>query len=518
MNEWSIQVKNYRSFSDSNPLNLTIKKGFTAFVGPNNAGKSTVLKFFYEFKSIIRSLSSNLDAILNPKIGLTANFDLPVQDNYAVFHKYNDRPISVKISVEDVQLYFDIPKNEGSNPPISNVFLDVDGVRYIDPSSISMGDVEKIKYQKKRLNPLREVLKSFDKVLYIPAFRNAINIGDANNKYFAIPVGSGFIKTWNEWKNGHSTQERESSLQVEKDIKDVLGYSEFAINVSKDLSAILLVINGKNYTMHEVGAGIMQFVIVFVLAALRKPDYILIDEPELNLHPALQQKFLTKLAHYAKNGVLFATHSVGLARAVSDDIYTLTMVDNVSRIDIFGKGNNFSEMLGEMGFSTWNDIGFEKILLVEGATDVCLFQELLRELKKDVKVAIISLGGSDMINGNRARELSEIQRIKKEIHCWIDSEKDNASSDIPKDRKEFVDNCKNLGIEVTVSERRATDNYLTESAIQKVKGKKYRALGPYDNIKKSTASWGKNESWLIAREMKSDDIKETDLGKFLLEL
>jgi AAA15 family ATPase/GTPase len=41
-----ITLKNYRCFSEANPARFRLRDGFTAFIGLNNAGKSTVLKFF----------------------------------------------------------------------------------------------------------------------------------------------------------------------------------------------------------------------------------------------------------------------------------------------------------------------------------------------------------------------------------------------------------------------------------------------------------------------------------------
>ena len=35
-----ITLKNYRAFTDSEPLRIEIDDGFTAIVGPNNVGKS----------------------------------------------------------------------------------------------------------------------------------------------------------------------------------------------------------------------------------------------------------------------------------------------------------------------------------------------------------------------------------------------------------------------------------------------------------------------------------------------
>ena len=76
------------------------------------------------------------------------------------------------------------------------------------------------------------------------------------------------------------------------------------------------------YKASELGSGLVQFILVFSNAAMRNPRaaYILLDEPELSLHPSLQLDFLTALGSFASEGVIFATHSIGLARASADHL------------------------------------------------------------------------------------------------------------------------------------------------------------------------------------------------------
>ena len=59
-----LTVKNYRCFTDENPLVIEFNDGFTALVGPNNSGKSSFLKMFYEFKNLWQILTQE-QAILN---------------------------------------------------------------------------------------------------------------------------------------------------------------------------------------------------------------------------------------------------------------------------------------------------------------------------------------------------------------------------------------------------------------------------------------------------------------------
>jgi energy-coupling factor transporter ATP-binding protein EcfA2 len=278
-------------------------------------------------------------------------------------------------------------------------------------------------------------------------------------------------------------------------------------------------IDGKSYKQSEIGSGLIQFILVLVNAAIRRPSYILIDEPELNLHPSLQVDFLTTLASYAEYGVLFATHNLGLARAVSDRVYSVRKVGRDGReVRDFTGTRALAEFLGELGFNAYQDLGFETVLLVEGPTDVTFVQQLLRLYGKEHKVVLLPLGGSSMINASCEMQLAEITRISSKVYGLIDSERTQAGGAIGTDRQSFVDTCTKLKIPCHVLERRATENYLPEHAIRKVKSDKHRALGHYELLKAASPAWGKEENWKIARFMTADDLKGTDLGTFLEQL
>jgi len=177
-----------------------------------------------------------------------------------------------------------------------------------------------------------------------------------------------------------------------------------------------------------------------------------------------------------------------------------------------------AEFLGEMSFSGFQELGFSKVLLVEGSTDIKTIQQFLRMLKKDHQVLLLSLGGSEMINGGREAELAEILRITPEVAVLIDSDRNAADSALAPSRQAFVEVCRRLGMKVHVLERRAVENYFPESAIRGEKGSKYQALAPYERLSDAAMPWAKHENWRLARRMKFDDIANTDLGRFLRAL
>ena len=59
---------------------------------------------------------------------------------------------------------------------------------------------------------------------------------------------------------------------------------------------------------------------------------------------------------------------------------------------------------------------------------------------------------------------------------------------------------------------------MPDRAIKAIKGEKYQSLGPYDKLSSASLSWGKQETWRIAREMTLEELDQTDLGKFLSSL
>lgn len=246
---------------------------------------------------------------------------------------------------------------------------------------------------------------------------------------------------------------------------------------------------------------------------------MLIDEPELNLHPSLQLDFLTTLGSYAREGVLLATHSIGLARAVAERVYSVRKVaDGESELTDYESTPRLSEFLGELSFSGYRELGFDKVLLVEGRTDVKTIQQFLRLYRKEHQVVILSLGGSQLINEVSEAELNEIKRITENVFILIDSERDEPGKPLDPRREAFVELCRRAGIQCNVLERRAVENYLSDQAVKRIKGEKYRALGPYEKLKEILPGWAKAENWRIAREMTADELKDTDLGNFLASL
>ncbi len=527
-----IRVKNYRCFGQA-PQEIIIRSGFTAFIGSNNSGKSAILKMFYELRPVWQHLSTTHHLGLLHS-GPDQSFrPLGLADPEEIFNHYNSHPIEILFDLSspdgvEIQFSLHIPRpQKGVDPSFNLKLLNINSARAVPAGFVRRNGETYLIYtqegisgnQSLSVNFLGDFFSLLTNSMYIPAFRNVINAGE-HTKHYDIATGTAFIRQWDDWKAGNIKFARSQITKITEDIKNLFGYRDMEIVASTDKTTLRLTINGKSYSLSEVGSGLSQFILTFASAAIRSSTLIFIDEPELNLHPSLQLKFLTSLASYSSEGVVFATHSIGLARSAAEHIYSVTNNGIETKISSFSNTPDLITLLGELSFSTYREIGADAILFVEGPTEIKTMQEFLRKFGKDGKLLVISLGGADMINGKRKDELNEIvTRLKvKNIYAWIDSEKTSFTDALATDRAEFIQVCKDIGIKCKVSERRSIENYFTERSVRNALNDRSKlALGEYDLLNQGI-NWRKNENWKIAKEMTRDEVEVTDLGQFLIDL
>lgn len=530
----TLTLRNYRCFDWNNPMQIELRQGFTAIVGPNNSGKSTALKSIFELRQLLSSLSGPLHPnhrnSFNGQLyqGYADVSELANDNDPSRFHVSLDLPIPKAFdnsALEVLSATIECNLTTQRISVIKVVAIGQDGEHYTmetdalsTPKSIAPEFI--VSYANGYVVDYRRLI-AFGALLgesrYFPAFRNAINEGGA--QYYDIPVGTSIVAAWDNWKAGNNRMQKIAISKVEHEIASLLGFRSLQINADQTSKTLDVIINGRPHKLYEVGAGVAQLIITLSAALVSKPPFLFIDEPELNLHPSLQLQFLTALASYVDKGITYATHSIGLARSTAERIYCVSKSpDQPSRMQKFGDHQpNFAEWLGELSYSSRLELGCEGLLLVEGPSEVLCFQEFLRKIKKDHRFVLMQLGGSSLINEKIEPHLAEITRIiePKNIHVYIDSEREANGASLAIDRQGFLEKCKAFGIYACASDRRATENYFSEKGITKALGPGYQALSPFQRLKDAAKPWHKSSNWKIAREMSFDEIENTDLGKFL---
>ncbi len=199
MKKAKITIKNYRCFDDSNPARIEIDNGIISFIGPNNSGKSSLLKMFREFRNIWQELSTPF-GINNFVVAKQKSLNIEyVNDQLEIFSDTNNRPISIEFEIEAEtadclteqpprlfpnKLKISADRNQPSYWKIE-LFSESRGVLTPELNRMQIsneiiqvvfGDI----WNHVFTEHLSRHFASLHKSLYIGPFRNAINVGATN--------------------------------------------------------------------------------------------------------------------------------------------------------------------------------------------------------------------------------------------------------------------------------------------------------------------------------------------------
>jgi ABC-type branched-subunit amino acid transport system ATPase component len=534
-----LKLSGYRCFPPDKPACIVFREGMTALIGLNNTGKSALLRSIYELRDLFLRLSANSNQLQTAMMHET-DFQ-PVEeigDYEDIFWHFSSEDALIEISLpeyeNDTCVFWKatIRLLRGKKPRFRFIIHDFNGTpipckRGVMPApriSVEEPDIGEraILIDGVRGDPQRlfSAFLLLSNCFYCPSTRHATPFSPDSRprSLFDIQVGKPFIDDWQLHQQGSGKASTETIDRIVKDIQRLFRYERLQIHVAMGARELLVVANGKSLPLSNLGSGLSQFIVLLGNIAFRNPSWILVDEPELNLHPALQLDFLQAVAARATEGVVFATHSLGLARQVAEQIYTFSQSLGKTSVNPIEQTSDLAQIIGEMSFGR-GDFSARKVLLVEGQLDVLAFEALLSMVNKEHEFAILSLGGKNCINSKRKSELEHIAALNLHVSAVIDSEKHSSTSGLEKHRKDFQRMCERLGISCHILDRRAIENYFTQRAIHAALGKDHhRALKPYEALASLPHHWRKRDNWKIVRAMRWEEIKETDIGIWLKTL
>lgn len=537
----TLSVSNYRCFGHE-PVTFDLPDGFVAYLGKNNAGKSCLFRLLYEIRSLLKPLD---EAHLVSYLARTSNpvFNLQhLLHNTEIFSQQTNGNIEIllKLSGDEITSCVDLLRIEISRPSFGRskstennsltVAFGCTGYHIAEskpPAVNRKGALQSQKYLRNdstHINadcgPILKLCNDISNAAYFSSFRSLSgNYQQTNGDSFDMTIGTGFITKWKNERGSPRSEIRKQAVRAETDIGKLFGYDDFRLEPGHDNKTLLATINGYSHPIEALGAGISEGIMMIANAAIQQPSWILVDEPELHLHAALQDKLLQVLAEYCTRGVMFTTHNVGLAYHVASSKYVVTQnAHGISSVREWESSRSLIETVAAMSFSSWKEVGYDQILLVEGSTEVPLFQNLLTLYGKGSHVFVWSLGGSSTIRSSDLEQLlTEFKRLGSKVSAIIDSERTDAGT-IPSERRHFATKCEQADIHCHLTEKRATENYLTASALSAALDRETAPLSDYEDFKTHPNKWPKNSNFRIGRLMSKEDWDATDIGRFLQAL
>lgn len=403
-----LTIEGFRGFSEktiinfSMPDNITPGSGLTVLVGPNNSGKSTIIEAVHLLSSnkmIIPKKSRNMlnDGKVKIEIEDELNNVISISstDNGGSFveRKYNDM-IQEKGFVQNMDTFIlsskrGFPSTFSSNGYISrdsykgNVGMSSEYRPDSNYSNMNFGSRLMNIYKNKEL--FEECLK---KVLY-PLPKWTIESLNENTSYLEFTFGN--IK------------------------HDSSGSGDGFINI---------------------------FNIVDALYDSKEKNVILIDEPEISLHPDLQRKLFNLLVEYSKDKqIIISTHSPYFVDwslfSNKSKIIRINKENNITRIYELSKENKeiIAGILSDyqkphiLSLNA-NEVFFlnDNIILTEGQDDVICYKGLFKKYNFETYASFFGWGAGGAKNVKNILDILKNLGYKKVFTIFDNDEKDNITS------------------------------------------------------------------------------------------
>ncbi len=160
---------------------------------------------------------------------------------------------------------------------------------------------------------------------------------------------------------------------------------------------------GRERPLELLGMGYIQLIQIFCYLLLFNPEVMLIDEPDIHLHPNVQEKLprvLSKIAKERNIKIILSTHSPFIIRGAPTDARVFWMEDGAV------KNNNREAIELALG---WGAFG-KKIILVSEDTNTKLLQKILSQWPDIEKYVAIHPGNgySNLPKPEQAKKMKEL--------------------------------------------------------------------------------------------------------------
>lgn len=543
----SVTVNNFKNISQ--PTSLDFNTNIKILVGPNNAGKSSLIQ------GILLGYQSLVQLFKQDRLKFDEEGFLKTQSDGVRIEKF-------PFLVGNIRELFNVNVSNFSQY-VEFVVLKFSGNKYIKLGATLVGEYYSVRLDDSSHGITKEMLAKFlDKpITLIPSFftviideerksparyNSLLKTGNYNQLFRNILLDLSEADEGNHASSGVIPQGKFDLLK--QVVNEIFEVKDLEVEFNPEEDEFIKVTyahnsNNKNNKQRRLdistlGMGSLQFIQVIAQVLLGRPSLILLDEPDAHLHSKLQVKIIDVLNQLSTDynmKFLIATHSKDFINNVNFN--QVVSFNNEGTLLSLKDSSEYLHMFETLGITTEEIIGIhigKRIIVVEGVDDVAYIKKICEKMDIDKEcnyhlVNFLPLEGRGNIINNQLdiflRDLKNDDDFKK--LAIFDRDYRTEEEQIRDGKK-----LENKGFEVVNWTKKELENYfiLPELIIDLINNE-YSATTPVsiedieniinevyeEDFESIVFEIEKNFNKVKQKEIKDDltnhVIKETELGK-----
>lgn len=504
MYPFSIKINKFRSIEGGAEIPLNAKTTF--IVGPNNSGKSNIL----------RSLAAIFNFKLDDENEYDFNFNI-ININY-IKKELNHHQRS---AILDGNYEFKLSKTGitpvNIYPRELNDYIARESFEKDFRSSVNSHTFEKnIKIFHEFI--FEEVTRLIKGTVYVPTTRFITPKGTEPEHFSKIEMPGvtisygKIIERLAEMDRPSANREvmRQQFKELEHFISFCLEKPDTTIQIPSDKSTILVAIDGTERPINELGTGVEQLVIIGLASFGFPGKMVLIDEPELHFHPRAQKRMIQYLNDNVDAHFVFATHSAAILDSVDADVLQVSHDGQKSTVRTLKSNNEKYEAVRDLGHSPSDLLLTRFAIWVEGPSDRTYLNHWIKKLDPDllegIDYTILFYGGSVLSHhgfDEEGEDLVKAVSLSRAFAVVMDSDIKTSGDKINATKERVRQEVEKQNGICWITDGREVENYLPIDVIKALQPKFSGATIPASNFD---------------QVLNPDKVKKTEFAKAAVEI